>query len=106
MESITFPEFIAQIVLEEETRIHEVEKNKKELYNHSAYESNMGRAMSMSYPVHNRVNLAKAYTYLRHRELKHGEKYEEEKEILTSQMVKSDIATIEEGVVSYGWWNS
>ena len=104
MEPISFPEFIAQIVLEEETRIHEVEKINKELYNHNAYESNMGRAVSMSYPVFNRVNLVKAYSYLRHRELKHGEQYEEEKAILTPQMVESDIATIEEGVVSYGWW--
>lgn len=106
MTRITFPEFIAQIVLEEETRIHEVEKNNEALYNHNAYESNMGRAISMSFPVYERVNLVKAYSYLRHREIYHGEQHEKEKRILSSQMQTEDIQTIEVGVVEYGWWNN
>lgn len=106
MEQMTFPEFIAQITLEEETRVHEAERINPELYNSDAFESNMGRAVSMSYPVTKRINLAKGYAYLRHRELFHEEDYGEEKAIIKPQMVKADVETIEEGIVNYGWWRS
>jgi hypothetical protein len=102
---MTLPEYLAKITLEEDNRTHNIEVNNPERYKKEAYEDNTSRAVSMDYPTHRRRVLVRSLANLRHREFAHGEVYEDEKAILTSQMLDEDIAAVEEGVTVYGWWN-